>query len=108
MIRTGCRAQAVVQVGHSGRIVARRPPLFNNIEDFASSVSIENRAAARRQVGYLSPELAPIANPNLMALTNVRRQSDIEKLKACAGSGRSSPSTAISSLTPAPACHRWT
>ncbi|PDT83739.1 M81 family metallopeptidase [Sinorhizobium sp. BJ1] len=73
--------QAVVEA--SGIVVvlsARRRP-YHNIEDF-HRLGLDPKAARLLVVksGYLSPELAPIANPNLMALTEGVINQDIENL----------------------------
>ncbi|APG94641.1 M81 family metallopeptidase [Sinorhizobium americanum] len=73
--------QAVVEVdGITVVLSARRRP-YHNIEDFRR-LGLDPKAVRLLVVksGYLSPELAPIANPNLMALTNGVVNQDIEKL----------------------------
>ncbi|MFT4150641.1 MAG: M81 family metallopeptidase [Paracoccaceae bacterium] len=73
--------QAVVRIG--GILVAlsaRRRP-YHNIADF-TALGLDPRQAGMVVVksGYLSPELAPIANPNLMALTEGVVNQDIPRL----------------------------
>lgn len=73
--------QAVVAVGGIMLVVAasRRP--YHNIADF-TRLGLDPRTARLVVVksGYLSPELQPIANPNLMALTDGVINQDIEAL----------------------------
>ncbi|WP_042775134.1 M81 family metallopeptidase [Sinorhizobium fredii] len=73
--------QAVVQL-HGTTVVlsARRRP-YHDIEDFRR-LGLDPKAVRLLVVksGYLSPELAPIANPNLMALTEGVVNQDIEHL----------------------------
>jgi hypothetical protein len=61
-------------------LAARRRP-YHNIEDF-TRLGLDPKSARLLVVksGYLSPELAPIANPNLMALTDGVVNQDIEGL----------------------------
>jgi microcystin degradation protein MlrC len=62
--------QAVVRVGAIDIVIAARRRPYHNIEDFRR-LGLDPEAVRLLVVksGYLSPELAPIANPNLMALT---------------------------------------
>ena len=73
--------QAVVRSGGITVILAasRRP--YHNLSDFRR-LDIEPKDVQLLVVksGYLSPELAPIANPNLMALTDGVINQDIEAL----------------------------
>lgn len=73
--------QAVVLVdGVTVVLTARRRP-FHNIQDFTKlGLSIENFKLLVVKSGYLSPELAPLANPNLMALSDGAINQDIEGL----------------------------
>ncbi|MDE3814099.1 M81 family metallopeptidase [Sinorhizobium meliloti] len=75
--------QAVVQVGGIVVVLSARRRPYHNIEDFAR-LGLHPGTARLLVVksGYLSPELAPIANPNLMALTNGVVNQDIEKLES--------------------------
>ncbi len=75
--------QAVVQVGGIVVVLSARRRPYHNIEDFAR-LDLHPGTARLLVVksGYLSPELAPIANPNLMALTNGVVNQDIEKLES--------------------------
>jgi microcystin degradation protein MlrC len=61
-------------------LAARRRP-YHNIEDF-TRLGLDPKSARLLVVksGYLSPELAPIANPNLMALTDGVVNQHIEGL----------------------------
>jgi microcystin degradation protein MlrC len=73
--------QAVVDVeGIKVVLTARRRP-FHDIVDF-TSLGLEPRSFQVIVVksGYLSPELAPIANPNLMALSDGSINQDLEHL----------------------------
>ncbi|WEX75306.1 M81 family metallopeptidase [Sinorhizobium numidicum] len=73
--------QAVVRVdGIEVVLSARRRP-YHNIADFRR-LGLDPKTVRLLVVksGYLSPELAPIANPNLMALTEGVVNQDIENL----------------------------
>ncbi len=73
--------QAVVTIGGITVVLAARRRPYHNIADF--TLLGLDPAAVRLLVvksGYLSPELAPIANPNLMALTQGVVNQDIEGL----------------------------
>ncbi|WP_037417140.1 M81 family metallopeptidase [Sinorhizobium sp. CCBAU 05631] len=73
--------QAVVQVGGITVVLSARRRPYHNIEDLRR-LGLDPQAVRLLVVksGYLSPELAPIANPNLMALTDGVVNQDIEKL----------------------------
>ncbi|MBS1167365.1 MAG: hypothetical protein H6R00_3390 [Proteobacteria bacterium] len=73
--------QAVVAVGGITLVVAARRRPYHNIADF-TRLGLDPRTARLVVVksGYLSPELQPIANPNLMALTDGVINQDIEAL----------------------------
>jgi len=73
--------QAVVQIGGITVVLAARRRPYHNIADFAL-LGLEPTKFALLVVksGYLSPELAPIANPNLMALTDGVVNQDIPRL----------------------------
>jgi microcystin degradation protein MlrC len=60
----------VLRIGGVDLVVTARRRPFHDIADFAR-LGLDPRAAKIVVVksGYLSPELAPIANPSLMALT---------------------------------------
>lgn len=73
--------QAVVQIGGITLVLAARRRPYHDIADFTRLVL--NPASVRMLVvksGYLSPELAPLANPNLMALTDGVVNQDIARL----------------------------
>jgi microcystin degradation protein MlrC len=73
--------QAVVKTGGITIVLAARRRPYHNIADF--TLLGLDPASVRLLVvksGYLSPELAPIANPNLMALTQGVVDQDIEAL----------------------------
>lgn len=77
----GAERQAVVRIrGITVVLAARRRP-YHNIADF-TLMGLDPKAVKLLVVksGYLSPELAPIANPNLMALTDGVVNQDIPKL----------------------------
>ncbi|MFO1175220.1 MAG: M81 family metallopeptidase [Paracoccaceae bacterium] len=73
--------QAVVQVGGVTVVLAARRRPYHDIADF-SLLGLDPHKAALVVVksGYLSPELQPIANPNLMALTDGVVNQDIPRL----------------------------
>jgi microcystin degradation protein MlrC len=73
--------QAVVLVdGVTVVLTARRRP-FHNIQDFTKlGLVIDRFKLLVVKSGYLSPELAPLANPNLMALSDGAINQDIEGL----------------------------
>ncbi|GGA86441.1 microcystinase C [Brucella endophytica] len=62
--------QAVVRIGGIDLVLCAKRRPYHNIADF-TALGLDPRAAKIVVVksGYLSPELAPIANPNLMALS---------------------------------------
>ncbi len=73
--------QAVVEVGGITIVLAARRRPYHNIEDFRR-LGLDPKSVRLLVVksGYLSPELAPIANPNLMALTDGVVNQDIANL----------------------------
>jgi microcystin degradation protein MlrC len=73
--------QAVVKIGGITVILASKRRPYHNIADFTRH-GIEPRTVRLLVVksGYLSPELQPISNPNLMALTDGVINQDIEAL----------------------------
>jgi microcystin degradation protein MlrC len=75
--------QAVVGVGGIEIVLAARRRPYHNIEDFRR-LGLDPKAARLLVVksGYLSPDLAPIANPNLMALTDGVVNQDIANLSS--------------------------
>lgn len=78
---TADQRQAVVGIGGIIVILAARRRPYHMISDF-TRLGFDPQAARLLVVksGYLSPELAPIANPNLMALTEGVINQDIENL----------------------------
>lgn len=73
--------QAVVEIGGITLILAAKRRPYHNIADFTRHGI--DPATVRLLVvksGYLSPELQPISNPNLMALTDGVINQDIEAL----------------------------
>ena len=73
--------QAVVEIGGIVVILASRRRPYHLISDF-TRLGFDPSKVRLLVVksGYLSPELAPIANPNLMALTKGVINQDIESL----------------------------
>jgi microcystin degradation protein MlrC len=73
--------QAVVTIGGITVVLAARRRPYHNIADF-TQLGLDPAAVRLLVVksGYLSPELAPIANPSLMALTQGVVNQDIEGL----------------------------
>lgn len=73
--------QAVIRVGGATVVLAARRRPYHAIADF-TALGLDPRSARMVVVksGYLSPELAPIAAPNLMALTDGVVNQDIAKL----------------------------
>ncbi len=73
--------EAVVRIGGITVVLAARRRPYHNIADF-TRLGLDPKAVRLLVVksGYLSPELAPIANPNLMALTEGVVNQDIEGL----------------------------
>ena len=78
---TAAERQAVVKVSGIEIVVAARRRPYHNIADFGQ-LGLDPRSVRLLVVksGYLSPELAPIANPNLMALTDGVVNQDIANL----------------------------
>ncbi|MEF2072008.1 M81 family metallopeptidase [Consotaella aegiceratis] len=73
--------EAVVRFGGITLVLAARRRPYHDIADFAR-LGLDPKTAGIVVVksGYLSPELAPIANPNLMALSPGVVDQDIERL----------------------------
>lgn len=73
--------QAVVKIGGITLILAAKRRPYHNIADFTRH-GLDPKAVRLLVVksGYLSPELQPISNPNLMALTDGVINQDIEAL----------------------------
>lgn len=73
--------QAVIEIDGITIILAAKRRPYHNIADF-TRLGIDPKETRLLVVksGYLSPELAPIANPNLMALTDGVINQDIERL----------------------------
>ncbi|QFY62666.1 M81 family metallopeptidase (plasmid) [Rhizobium grahamii] len=75
--------QAVVRIGGVTVVLAARRRPYHNISDFTRlGLAPEKVRLLAVKSGYLSPELAPIANPNLMALTQGVVNQDIEHLES--------------------------
>ncbi|MGY2896366.1 M81 family metallopeptidase [Deinococcus sp. UYEF24] len=73
--------QAVVQVGGVQLVLAERRRPYHHLSDF-EQLGLDPRSARLVVVksGYLSPELAPLARPNLMALSPGVVDQDIPRL----------------------------
>lgn len=81
-VGAGAEAQAVVKIGAITLVLAAKRRPYHDIADF--HLLGLNPAQARLVVvksGYLSPELAPLAAPNLMALTDGVVNQDIARLE---------------------------
>ncbi|AGS23868.1 M81 family metallopeptidase [Rhizobium etli] len=73
--------QAVVSIGGIDLVLSAKRRPYHNIADF-TRLGLDPHAAKIIVVksGYLSPELAPIANPNLMALSEGVVDQFVERL----------------------------
>lgn len=77
---TDDRQAVITTSGITIVLSARRRP-YHYIRDFSSlNLTIQNFHLLVVKSGYLSPELAPLANPNLMALSDGAINQDIEGL----------------------------
>jgi len=77
---TDDRQAVITSSGVTIVLSARRRP-YHYIQDFTSlGLTIQNFHLLVVKSGYLSPELAPLANPNLMALSDGAINQDIEGL----------------------------
>jgi microcystin degradation protein MlrC len=78
---SGAERQAVIEIGGIVVVLSARRRPYHNVADF-HRLGLDPRTVRLLVVksGYLSPELAPIANPNLMALTDGVVNQDIENL----------------------------
>ncbi|STQ45349.1 Uncharacterized conserved protein [Ewingella americana] len=73
--------QAVLRTGGIDIVVSARRRPYHNISDFtALELDPHNANIVVVKSGYLSPELAPIASPNLMALSNGVVDQFVERL----------------------------
>ena len=73
--------QAVVKIGGITLILAARRRPYHNIADFnRHGIDLAKVRLLVVKSGYLSPELQPLSNPNLMALTDGVINQDIETL----------------------------
>ncbi|WP_062209482.1 M81 family metallopeptidase [Aureimonas sp. AU12] len=109
---TARERQAVVALGGEGGITlvlaARRRP-YHDLADF-HRLGLDPAGVRLLVVksGYLSPELAPIANPNLMALTDGVVNQDIPRLASRRRAGPQFPFQRDFEFTPAPRLSaRW-
>ena len=73
--------QAVVKIQAVTVVLTARRRPFHNISDFTSlGLDIPSFKLLVVKSGYLSPDLAPIANPNLMALSDGSILQDLDRL----------------------------
>ncbi|MCM2293205.1 M81 family metallopeptidase [Allorhizobium sp. BGMRC 0089] len=73
--------QAVVKIGGISLVLAAKRRPYHNLTDFARhGLDVATARLVVVKSGYLSPELQPLANPNLMALTDGVINQDIERL----------------------------
>ncbi len=96
---------AVLETGGVRLVVTARRRPFHRIADF-TALGLDPRTARIVVVksGYLSPELAPIANPSLMALTPGIVDQDIERLPRTRTPRPTYPFDRDFAWTPAPRC----
>lgn len=75
------RREAVLRIGGVDLVVTARRRPFHDLADF-TRLGLDPRSARIVVVksGYLSPELAPLANPSLMALTPGVVDQSVERL----------------------------
>ncbi len=100
---TPADAQSVVQIGGITLVLAAKRRPYHDLADFAALGL--NPAKARLVVvksGYLSPGLAPLANPNLMALTDGVVNQDIPRLTNLHRATGTVPFDARENFTPTP------
>ncbi|PRY76853.1 microcystin degradation protein MlrC [Yoonia maritima] len=100
---TAAERQVVVQIdGVTVVLAARRRP-YHNISDFAG-LGLDPKSFGLLVVksGYLSPDLAPIATPNLMALTDGVVNQDIARLANINRAEGTLPFDQRDSFTPSP------
>ncbi|NTT86860.1 M81 family metallopeptidase [Tabrizicola fusiformis] len=78
---TAAERQAVIRLGGITLVLAARRRPYHDIADF-TRLGLDPAGVRLLVVksGYLSPELAPLANPNLMALTDGVVNQDIARL----------------------------
>ncbi|WP_172293718.1 M81 family metallopeptidase [Pseudoruegeria sp. HB172150] len=99
----GAFRQAVVRTGGITVVLAARRRPYHDIADLAA-LGLDPGAVALLVVksGYLSPELAPLANPNLMALTDGVVNQDIPRLESRNRATGIYPWAPDATFTPAP------
>lgn len=95
--------QAVVKIGGITVVLAARRRPYHNIANF-TLLGLDPTAVSLLVVksGYLSPDLAPIANPNLMALTDGVVNQDIARLPNVHRAKGTLPFDANPDFTPTP------
>ncbi|MFM2485344.1 M81 family metallopeptidase [Celerinatantimonas yamalensis] len=73
--------QAVLRIDGIDVVVAERRRPYHNLEDFAQlGIDVNHLGILVVKSGYLSPDLAPLANPNLMALSEGVVDQYVERL----------------------------
>jgi microcystin degradation protein MlrC len=100
---TRAEDQAVVQIGGLVLVLAARRRPYHNLADF-TALGLDPAAARLLVVksGYLSPDLAPLAAPNLMALTEGVVNQDIPRLTNHHRATGTLPFEARADFTPTP------
>ncbi|MFD1911146.1 M81 family metallopeptidase [Halodurantibacterium flavum] len=95
--------QAVVRIGGITVVLAAKRRPYHDIADFAE-LGLDPAAVALLVVksGYLSPQLAPLAAPNLMALTDGVVNQDIPRLSNLHRAAGTLPFEARDHFTPEP------
>ena len=74
--------QAMVEIAGNRVILSRHRRPYHNLSDFAAlGITVADERLVVVKSGYLSPELAPLAAPPLMALTNGAVNQDIPALE---------------------------
>jgi microcystin degradation protein MlrC len=93
----------VVQIGALTLVLAARRRPYHNLADF-TALGLDPAAARLLVVksGYLSPDLAPLAAPNLMALTEGVVNQDIPRLTNHHRATGTLPFEARADFTPTP------
>lgn len=93
--------QAVIQIGGIRVVLAARRRPYHNIADFTrlGLGPVQARLVVVKS-GYLSPELAPLAKPNLMALTDGAVNQDIPRLENLHRPPGTWPFDALATFTP--------
>lgn len=100
---TTAERQAVIRLGGITLVLAARRRPYHDIADF-TRLGLDPAGVRLLVVksGYLSPELAPLANPNLMALTDGVVNQDIARLPNLHRPRGTLPFEADAGFAPAP------